>query len=337
MFLSISHKEWDNFYNSSNEYTPYRNESKMLDNSSPNSYYVSLCLFIYLNQTGAIRITDETDKKLKFLIDTSAFYKCMHESDKGGSLYISCTKGECIQDRICSFGSNTVTIGAYCYISVSEEYPFKNYLLGSTITSSGEENPKGSRNVYLYNGEINIKSINISNSKLDGKSSYYVIYSSNSNTTLSTFSNNTDSYETSVVHTALSIIPEIKTIFCNYLENECRILISIYGINLFISNCSFISNNIKDSYFHSVSIKIQVKGCFFDISDPDTIGSVIITENISSIYPENHHLSSGLCFAKLKLEFPEENNPKTEEKEETLKEDSNLILVQKITKFHRRR
>ena len=34
--------------------------------------------------------------------------------------------------------------------------------------------------------------------------------------------------------------------------------------------------------------------------------NVTITENASSIYTTNHHLSTGLCFAELKLEYPEE-------------------------------
>ncbi|EAY08998.1 hypothetical protein TVAG_073640 [Trichomonas vaginalis G3] len=316
MFLSISHKEWDNFYNSSNEYTPYRNESKMLDNSSPNSYYVSLCLFIYLNQTGAIRITDETDKKLKFLIDTSSFYKCMHESDKGGSLYISCTKGECIQDRICSFGSNTVTIGAYCYISVSEEYPFKNYLLDSTITSSGEENPKENSNIDLVNDETYMKSINISHSKLNYHSFYYVHYNSNSNGTLSTFSNNTSTEFKQVIHYGSSDSIEFTILFCNYFENKCENFIDSQ-FNLYLNNCNFYKNNVKYNYF-STDGQMQVQGCYFDISDPVIAGLVTITENASSIYPENHHLNSGLCYAELKLGFSEEKKTKTEEKAEII-------------------
>ncbi|EAY22343.1 hypothetical protein TVAG_378220 [Trichomonas vaginalis G3] len=241
----------------------------------------------------------------------------MHKSEEGGSLYVSCSKGECVQDRICSFGSNTVNPGAYCYIEVSDEFPNKNYLLDSTITSSGQENPDENDNICLYSGEINMKSINISNSKLYYDSIYNVVYSSNSNVTLSTFSNNTTTFEDiyEIYVTALSDSLEFKILFCNFFENECNYFIISFH-DLFINNCSFNKNNINERYFSTDSKQIIVKGCYFDISDPIKIGNVIITEELGSIYPENYHLSSGLCFAKLKLEFPEEKKAETEEKEE---------------------
>ena len=200
-------------------------------------------------------------------------------------------------------------MGAYCSIKVSEESPFKNYLLDSTITSSGEENSKGRNNIYLINGKIKMKSINISYSKLLFTSIYTIYCTSNSNVTLSTFSNNTNAgnlYE--AYHAGSSDSLEFKIFFCNYYENECDYFIACF-YNLYINNCSFNKNNINGRYFDA-NIQIKVKGCYFDISDPGTLGNVEITENVSSIYPENYHLSSYKCNAKLKLKISKQKEEK---------------------------
>ena len=86
-------------------------------------------------------------------------------------------------------------MGVYCYIIISSTSPFKNYILDSTISSSGEGNEK-SHNLYLKNGETNMRSINISYSKLSYINFYQITSNTNSNITHSTFSNSisTDEY-----------------------------------------------------------------------------------------------------------------------------------------------
>ena len=101
--------------------------------------------------------------------------------------------GECIQDRICSYGSNSPTFGAYCKVesTIFEATSLKNYFLDSTITLSGDENNNGQFNIYMMGGKINMKSINVSNSKLVYSSIYNIYCGNLSNVTYSTFSNNT--------------------------------------------------------------------------------------------------------------------------------------------------
>ena len=257
----------------------------------------------------------------------------MHKSEEGGSLYIN-FKGECVQDRICSFGSNTIREGAYCYVLVSSSSQFKNHLLDSTITLSGEALPKYNSNIYLQYGETNMKFINISNSKLY-RQSVYIIYgfSSDSNVTFSTFSNNTTTAEYyEIYHYGSSPLNEFKILFCNYFENRCNCFIYSY-YNFYINNCSFNKNIIREVYFFTYK-QFQVEGCYFDISKPGTLGDVRIIKKVSSMYPENHHLSSGLCLAKQKLEFPDEIKTKTYEnkakEKEKFKVKRNNIFLFKV-------
>ena len=195
ILVFFTHLEWTDFFDSSIQYTLYSNKTEILNISAKNSYYISGCTFSDLDSAGAARISDTSDNNHKFLVDASTFDKCEHKSDIGGSLYINSKKGECIQDRICSFGSKSSKMGVYCYIIISSTSPFKNYILDSTISSSGEGNEK-SHNLYLKNGETNMRSINISYSKLSYINFYQITSNTNSNITHSTFSNSisTDEY-----------------------------------------------------------------------------------------------------------------------------------------------
>lgn len=303
--FSFSHHKWEDFFDSSVQYVSYANQEGRLDNKTTNCYYISHCLFNTLNSAGAIRIEDSTSNKLKFLVDTSSFNKCEHKTSEGGSLYLISAHGEFIQDRICSFGSKSENGGAYCYVKISSARPFRNYLLDSTITSSGDESNKGFYNLYLYNGEVFMRSINISFSKLSYRNFYQIYCHSDSNITLSTFSNNTSTFANSyeAFHTGSSSL-KFKIRFCNYFENSCNWLIGI-DYDLLILNCSFSNNNVKTKYFSVNNDKrIQLKGCYLDNPEPKTSGSFTMMEGKSYIYPDNHHLSSKFCLAKIKLEFP---------------------------------
>ncbi|EAY00372.1 hypothetical protein TVAG_407210 [Trichomonas vaginalis G3] len=237
----------------------------------------------------------------------------MHKTSQGGSLYINLKKGECIQNRICSFGSRTLRQGVYCYVTVSSASPFKNYIFDSTITSSGYENEEGDSNIYLFNGEINLKSINISYSKLIFTNFYSLTPNSNSNITFSTFSNNwspSNNYE--AIHSgSFSASPEFTMLFCNFFENHCTSLILSY-FKLYVINCSIYSNSIEMGIFEAGNDQIEVKGCYVQIYEPNNqiIGDVIITETVNEAYPQNLHFTSS-CSTELKL--PEEE---TKEKEE---------------------
>lgn len=235
--IPFSHHEWKDFYDSSIQYISYKSKSENLDIVAEQSYYISRCLFISHNTVGAVRITDTESDRLKFLIETSIVHKCGHINDKGGSVYIKLNKGECIQYRICSFGSDSSGSGAYCEIWVSTSSPYINNVLDSTITASGDENNKGFNNVDLIYGKINIKSINISYSKLKIRNFYYCKCSYSSNISYSTFSNclsiSTTSSEAS--HEGTSYSPKYQIFFCHYFKNECHILIGTYN-NLYINN-----------------------------------------------------------------------------------------------------
>ena len=316
-FFITPHKEWDEFFPSSINYTPFTNKTEYFNQNVYNSYYISFCLFICLNETGAVRITYSTSDKLKFLIETSLFDSCEHKSDEGGSLYVNSNNCECVQNRICSYGSKSTNGGAYCCIMVSSSPAFKNYLINSTITLSGYETKNGRSNVYMEYGKINMKSINISYSKVRNKNYYYASCTSNSSITHSTFSNNTSTsdseYNSEASHQGSEASPsnqfEFKIDYCNYIKNECYYLIFGYDVNIYINNCSFNKNGIKKIYFSPYTHnEMQIKGCYFDIQDPAAQRPAAIIERVDSIYPTNQHLSSGLCLVNEKL-----NNEETVE------------------------
>lgn len=162
-----------------------------------------------------------------------------------------------------------------------------------------------------------MKSINISYSKLSQRNFYYAYTHADSNLTHSTFSNNTtlSPYNNEAYHTGSSYTHKFRILFCNYIANKCNCLI-YNGYILHLINCSFSENNIEELYFESgYDSHLTVIGCNFDTSNPSTEGDVIITENANPNYPKNRHLSSSLCDADLKLEFPDDNEIKTKIKE----------------------
>ena len=313
------HKEWEDFFSPSVEYTQYRNKNETLTPVPVKNYYVSLCHFIFLNETSAIRITDQAENDIKFLIDTSSFDKCGHIRESGGSLYINFFNGECIQDRICSFGSTSSSSGAYCYILFDDEPTIRNYLIDSTITSSSI----GISNIYLHNGEINMKSINISNSEMSQDSIYKVESSSNSNVTLSTFSNNTST--NGAFHSELSDPLEFKILFSNFINNKLYDLI-FNNYYLYIINCSFYNNDIERRYFSNAN-SIQIIGCYIDSSNLDTGLGVNIVDEVSSKYPDNYHFP---CTYSTELK-----HDILIEKSQT--DDLNLIAIKKSIKHRKRR
>ncbi|KAI5496325.1 hypothetical protein TVAGG3_0798390, partial [Trichomonas vaginalis G3] len=154
----------------------------------------------------------------------------MHKSEDGGSLYVKINNGDCVQDRICSFGSKTVNeLGVYCYILYEEDSTLKNYLLDSTMTSSGEDITQGEGTVCLICGETHMRSINISYSKLNDYCIYHVYSSFSSNVTLSTFSNNTGGPIGRLILSG-SPEPELYILFCNIFENEGTTLIQNFYV-----------------------------------------------------------------------------------------------------------
>lgn len=67
-------------------------------------------------------------------------------------------------------------------------------------------------------------------------------------------------------------------------------------------NCSFFRNSVNIWYFGLNKGKYLLKGCYLDIVEPGSYGTVIITENTSLIYHENHNKTSDSCLSKFKYE-----------------------------------
>lgn len=141
-----------------------------------------------------------------------------------------------------------------------------------------------------------MNSINISNSKLI---SHNVDANSDSKISFSTLSSTITDYFAAGIDG-----PEFKIISCNYLENKCKNLFLSNVDDAHIINCSFYKNTVRERYFDVNDGQMLFKGCYFDTMIPSVIG-LTITENVSSIYPENRHISTFLCYAKQKTKADE--------------------------------
>ena len=122
-------------------------------------------------------IFETNNTAIKFLIDTTLFNNCSN-TENGGCISYS-QEGEFIQDRICSYDSRVEDqddIGVYCFIDVTNTSEFKNFIHDSSLTKSFYDcYASGFGNIFLQNGKIQIKSINVSYEHIM-RDDFYTIY-----------------------------------------------------------------------------------------------------------------------------------------------------------------
>lgn len=255
-----------------------------------------------MNTQGSVYLNTSSDT-VKFLIDTSVFNNCSNNKDGGCINYAN--SGAFVQDRVCSF-STTVNLkwrlGVYCKIDVSDY--FKNHVQDSSICNTGNEYHNGVKNIFLINGQIQLKSINILFSKIDYGDFYDVhSYSNGSNSSYCTFSNSTSSIDGGnykIRHFNSQNIFEIQN--CNILNNKNGGILQADSAIVYIKNSSFI-RNYPNGYFlyfsqYNTNPKITLDGCFIDDQHPKQYLSVIFTNNKTETFSNNlSHFSSAICHA----------------------------------------
>ena len=213
-----------------NKSNQYQAQSQKLSAQEQN-YYISSCYFGKSNTKGSIYLST-TKNTIKFLVDTTTFTNCSNNGE-GGCIYYG-TEGQFVQDRICSFSlkvNSWKTEGVYCKIDVSDSNSYKNYIYASSISKSGDESFLGMNTLYLINGQIQIKSINISFSKIYCRDFYYAFsYSSGSNSSFSTFTNSTSGSTINYYKLRHTDSAEVFNIInCNVLNNKnASILQALY-------------------------------------------------------------------------------------------------------------
>lgn len=287
----------DDFYQSSVNPQRYESKSSELKPPSPQSYYVFLCFFFELIKNGAIYISGDTNNP-KLLVDKASFTSCKSTSD-GGSLFFSSTTGECVQSKICSFGSNVNsldTYGAYSKTIVSTNTGSKNYVEESTISSAGNINNYGYGTIFFNSGDVIMKSNNISKNNIYNDAFYYVTNgNSNFNNSFSTFSNNTCTSSWSADHFG----SDKYIYFCNIFHNKGTGGLIGSSSNTILYNCSFINNVMSGAYLHGSPMTCY--NCYIDQQSFSSYRLTLINRISSEFRNSLSHISTGLCEADFPL------------------------------------
>ena len=275
------HQDWTEFFPNSEQGTKYYTEKQKLI-IEDQSYYISFCNFGALITEGAIYYCSAKDTT-KALIEDTDFYKCSNTENWGGSLYFF-VDGECVQNPICRLNSNSVQGFMYCLVDVSDIAKYKNKILNSSISESGNLYKDRAVNINLVNGEIEINSINISYTDLYICSLFAIwYYNFPSRASFSTFCNNTDTYQDIFNDVYFYNSPETLLIeSCNYLSNNLHVIISANNAYVNVVNCNFINNTGREYYFFQGSDglgNITIDGCYIDESNPKKEGKVYFTNN----------------------------------------------------------
>ena len=177
-----------------------------------------------------------------------------------------------------------------------------NLVHDSSITKSGfydYESFTGFGNIFLQNGKIQIKSINVSNTQIMCDDFYTIcLYSSQSRTRFSTFFNATSGHTDSSTLDHMGGTEIFELLNCNILQVYYGSICGVQYAIVHIKNCSILrSSSIK--YFWNINSEIIIDGCYFDDSNPSFYGTVNFKNNVTSYFTHNlSHFSSAFCYAE---------------------------------------
>ena len=177
-----------------------------------------------------------------------------------------------------------------------------NLVHDSSITKSGfydYESFTGFGNIFLQNGKIQIKSINVSNTQIMCDDFYTIcLYSSQSRTRFSTFFNATSGHTESMTLDYFNFKEAFELVDCNILEVQYGSVFSAHNTIVHIKNCSIL-RCIPSDYFVNFDSEIIIDQCYFDASDLEIYGTVNFTNNVASYFTHNlSHFSSAFCYAE---------------------------------------
>ena len=154
---------FNDFFNNSYSTMSYINTQIPL--TSTGNFYIVFSFFnIFSNR--AIYLT--TSESFKIVIENSLFSKCNHNFGSGGAIYLVCSNGEIIINKVCVYSCTVGSTYNYGYFIHSESGNLlKHQFLLNSITSCKIESPSTDQSsMYsLRNGLIIQKNNNISNCK----------------------------------------------------------------------------------------------------------------------------------------------------------------------------
>lgn len=294
---------WNDYFRGSTFETYSHKRTRL--SASATSYYVFYSKFILLKNRSIEFLSTAPDTCL--LLEDDAFSQCSNDNIAGVILFES--KGQCVQNRICSYQSKTNTDiekkgGIYCFICVSSSENCQNKIIDSSIVETGDNTNIGHANIYLYNGETSLYSINESHASTNAYSFHRIEnISTESDIKFSTFANNNhvNSQCSNTHYTAANykIVFNIKN--CNFKNNSGHLrILNCHGMTTFITSCLFIGN--KGNNFtlgHVWGGSITVDKCYFDeykVSEgPITINSTLENPFDQVLF----HLSTFICNAEV--------------------------------------
>lgn len=193
--------------------------------------------------------------------------------------------------------------GAYCYVDVSNNYPFQNKIIDSSITKT--EGSTGYSNIHSINGAVNITSTNVSQVYTDTHQIGF-IHDINADSTIrfSTFENNTQKSWSLATYlwSGLTTI-NVSIDHCNYLNNKgANHIIGCYKLTALISNCNFVDNVMTQfSFYAHESGNMTIDQCYIN-NFQGTSGAVSITRTLDKqIILNLNHLSTFECDAVIPL------------------------------------
>lgn len=294
--------DWYEFYQTKN-YLVSSHKNNAQISSSSSGYFVCFCSFSKLSSRSIS--VDTTNPSTNLLTEDILFSECSN-SENGGSLFFQ-TKGQCVQNKICSYKSKVISNvnGVFCYVHVSEQDPFQNKILCSSIIESGDGNGLGYGNIYTQQGAVNLTSDNVSFANICRYPTISMnTVNANSVFKFTTFASNkltdTSTYSIFNLYGASASI-QLEIISCNILNNIGNNHIIYSGsLNTLVSKSNFV-NNVHPSA--SFSGTVTLSECYIDNYKG---GATIIKSFPKSTMLILSHLSTYKCQAVNPLHF---NNP----------------------------
>ena len=214
----------------------------------------------------------------KILIEFSTFSSCSTTKYGGGVYAYGCS--DCLTNCVCSYNCFTKDRGQFIY---TNSITNKNYIHQSSVCSNGDKS-EGYAPIYLYKGEQQIQSVNISNNYVSRFSAYLCNYCSPTHqVTYCSIINNTTESDVCVCHDlygsgSCSII---SSNINNNNQNTTKWGTIVYQRDIEIKDCCIIGNSGPSNWYlfrtwNTITIINCTLPCSYSIY---TLTGTIITNN----------------------------------------------------------
>ncbi|EAY19609.1 hypothetical protein TVAG_228720 [Trichomonas vaginalis G3] len=272
-----------------------------------NQEYFVLLSFFFDFKNGAIQYSRNDIK----VLHSECNFNNNTRTDRGGSVYFECNSSF-VQNKICSLSSQTTVTGSeggHHSFSNSKDSSKLNFFYYSSICLCGNE--KSVKTISLFNGNISVRSTNISQCTAYAVSGYGLHPLTDTTVSFCTIENTTCKPD-HIVLGHYQYKPHFVS-FCNILNNKqsttefgmiyCNIVITI-------ENCSIFGNE-GPSGFRLFSIdfgySFTVKNSY--VQSSPSIPNGITTENIKAEekYLTLSHLSTSKCEALIPIVNNDDN------------------------------